>query len=110
MTLPDTDLEFDIAGDAYLLGKRHAEVTRGRYREGPLSGEFADQWTPGRLAGALARRNPEATLAIIERLNDVLCEAFEDGYEDVCRDADAEAEMYPHDDPPSLELPWWEHR
>ena len=86
------------------LGRRRAVDTAGVYADsGPLSGEWADQWTPAVLYAALGI-DPEGWHA--EDLDHV-CRFFEDAYtEEVADWGDVE----PQDDSPSLGDPWWAAR
>ena len=101
MTELELDALFDLAAE---LGRSYAIRTEGVYYS-PLSGEWADQWTPLVLAGELglsvADPFPSDYLGYI-------CDAFEESYNET---ADKTAEYAEeHDDTPSLGIPWWEYR
>ena len=85
------------------LGRSYAADTAGVYADsGPLSGEWADQWTPAVLYAALGI-DPEGWH--VEDLSDV-CQLFEDAYSEEVADW-GEPEI--QDDTPSLG-PWWAAR
>ena len=73
-----TELELDALLDrAAKLGRNYATRTEGAYHYAPLSGEWADQWTPLVLAGELglsvADPFPSDYLGYI-------CDVFEESY------------------------------
>ena len=72
-----TELELDALLDrAAGLGRNYATRTEGAYRYAPLSGEWADQWTPFVLAGELG-------LSVDDPFSDdldMLCDMFEESY------------------------------
>ena len=71
-----TELEFDALLDrATELGRSYAIRTEGMY-DSPLSGEWADQWTPRDLAGELGLSVDDP---FWENLG-MLCDAFEESY------------------------------
>ena len=83
------------------LGRRRAVDTAGVYADsGPLSGEWADQWTPAVLYAALGI-DPEGWN--VEDLDDV-CRFFEDAYREEVADW-GEPEI--RDDTSSLDALWW---
>ena len=101
-----TELELDALLDrAAKLGRNYATRTEGAYHYAPLSGEWADQWTPLVLAGELglsvADPFPSDYLGYI-------CDAFEESYRETADEMAEYAEE--HDDTPSLGTPWWEYR
>ena len=72
-----TELELDALLDrAAKLGRSYATRTEGAYHYAPLSGEWADQWTPLVLAGELG-------LSVDDPFSDdldMLCDMFEESY------------------------------
>lgn len=85
------------------LGKRHAVDTAGVYADtGPLSGEWADQWTPAILYAKLGIDPGDWH---VEDLDDV-CQFFEDAYSE---EVENWGDLEPQDDSPSL-CAWWAAR
>ena len=70
-----TELEFDALCDrAVKLGRSYAARTGGVYYA-PLSGEWADQWTPLVLAGELGLSVDDPSLDDLDMLCDVFGES-----------------------------------